>query len=60
MARIFGSAETLYVNDTYQFVDYSQYIATAFNEADKVKRRNEIFLIDCEKAFTMGRRFASA
>lgn len=60
LARIFGRSESLYVNDTYQFTDYSQYVVTAFNEADKTKRRKEFFPIDCEKAFAMGRRFASA
>lgn len=59
MARIFGSSESLYVNDTYQFADYSKYVVTAFNEVDKAKRRKEIFPVDCEKAFAMGKRFAS-
>lgn len=57
--RLFGSVETLFVTDTYQFNDYSKYVATAFNEADKAKRRQEIFPADCEKAFNMGVRFAT-
>ncbi|CUH94742.1 hypothetical protein P22_0808 [Propionispora sp. 2/2-37] len=60
LARIFGSSEPLYVNDTYQFADYSKYVTTAFNEADKAKRRKEIFPVDCRKAFAMGKRFASS
>lgn len=57
--RIFGAAESLVVTDTYQFSDYSQYVATAFDEAAKAKRRQDIFPVDCEKAFQMGVRLAA-
>ena len=56
--RIFGSAESLLVTDTYQFSDYSQYVATAFDGAAKAKRRQEVFPMDCEKAFELGARLA--
>ena len=56
--RIFGSAESLVVTDTYQFRDYSQYVTTAFDEAAKAKRHQEVFPKDCEKAFAMGARLA--
>lgn len=59
LERLFGAAETLLATDTYQFSDYSKYVATAFNEADKAKRRQEIFPKDCEKAFDLGARFAA-
>lgn len=59
LGRTFGSCEALYVNDTYQFDDYSKYVVTSFKEADKAKRRQEVFPADCEKAFTMGVRFAA-
>lgn len=57
--RIFGSSESLYVNDTYQFNDYSKYVMTMFNEANKAKRRKEVFPMDCDKAYKMGEKFAS-
>ncbi|SMD15015.1 flavodoxin family protein [Sporomusa malonica] len=57
--RLFGTTETLLATDTYQFSDYSKYVVTAFNEADKAKRRQEIFPTDCEKAFDMGARFVT-
>lgn len=58
LQRFFGSAESLYVTDTYQFDDYSKYVSTAFNAEEKAKRRKEEFPKDCRKAFDMGVRFA--
>lgn len=52
--RILGPTESLYVTDTYQFIDYSKYVATGFNEEEKAKRRKEEFPKDCQKAFDMG------
>lgn len=57
--RFFGATESLLVTDTYQFSDYSKYVATAFDESAKAKRRQDVFPKDCEKAFEMGIRFAS-
>lgn len=54
-----GSTESLVVTDTYQFSDYSKYVVTAFDEAAKAKRRDEVFPKDCQKAFEMGVRFAN-
>ncbi|UZW13540.1 flavodoxin family protein [Clostridium pasteurianum] len=59
MERIFGMFESLAVNDTYQFNDYSKYVVTAFDEEKKAKVRREQFPIDCQKAFDMGVRFAT-
>ena len=56
--RLFGSSESLYVTDTYQFDDYSKYVSTRFNVEEKTKRRDEEFPKDCRKAFDMGVRFA--
>jgi multimeric flavodoxin WrbA len=56
--RVFGASETLTVTDTYQFDDYSKYVATAFNPEEKAKRRDQVFPKDCQKAFDMGARFA--
>ncbi len=59
MKRTFGSAESLFVTDTYQFDDYSKYVVTKFNPVEKAKRRQEAFPKDCNKAFEMGARFAT-
>jgi len=58
MNHIFGSCETLIVTDTYQFEDYSKYVSTLFNVDEKKRRREEVFPIDCQKAFEMGVRIA--
>jgi len=54
--RILGKAESLFVTDTYQFDDYSKYVATAFDANEKLKRRKEVFPQDCKKAFELGKR----
>ncbi|MBI6871226.1 flavodoxin family protein [Clostridium aciditolerans] len=56
--RIFGSFESLTVNDTYQFDDYSKYVVTVFDEKKKAEVRKEQFPKDCQAAFDMGVRFA--
>lgn len=57
MKNIFGGiSESLFVNDTYQFDDYSKYVSTAFSQEEKEKRRKEEFPNDCKKAFHMGVR----
>ncbi|MDF2988681.1 MAG: flavodoxin [Eubacterium sp.] len=57
MKNIFGGiSESLFVNDTYQFDDYSKYVSTAFSQEEKEKRRKEEFPNDCKKAFDMGVR----
>ncbi len=60
LTRTFGSSESLLVTDTYQFSDYSKYVVTSFNPVEKAKRREEVFPLDCSKAFDMGVRFAAA
>ena len=55
---VLGSSETLYSNDTYQFDDYSKMVADRFDLEKKAKQREEVFPIDCEKAYDMGIRFA--
>ena len=57
--RVFGSIETMSSHDTYQFDDYSKYVADLFDPEEKVKRRNEVFPRDLEKAFNMGVRIAN-
>lgn len=54
-----GYSETLCAYDTYQFTDYSRYEASAFNEADKAKRRDEQFPKDLQNAFELGKRLVA-
>jgi multimeric flavodoxin WrbA len=57
LKNIFGGiSESLFVNDTYQFDDYSKYVSTAFDSQEKERRRQEEFPRDCKKAFDMGAR----
>jgi multimeric flavodoxin WrbA len=56
-ARIFGYSESMYSTDTYQFDDYSKYVADRFDPVEKAKWRKEVFPQDCQKAFEMGARF---
>jgi multimeric flavodoxin WrbA len=59
MNRIFGGpSESLLATDTCQFDDYSKYVASAFDIEAKVKRREQVFPLDCQKAYDMGARFA--
>jgi multimeric flavodoxin WrbA len=58
LSRIFGASETLLATDTYQFDDYSKYVAPGMDAEAKAKRRKEVFPEDCRKAFEMGPRFA--
>jgi multimeric flavodoxin WrbA len=60
LRRIFGDSEYLCSFDTYQFDDYSKVVATRFEPKKKAQRRKEVFPIDCQKAFDMGARFATA
>ena len=57
LEKIFGSSEALCSYDTYQFEDYSKYVAPRFDPLKKAKRRAEVFPKDCENAFAMGARF---
>lgn len=57
LSRIFGASETLLATETYQFDDYSKYVAPGMDAEAKAKRRKEVFPEDCRKAFEMGVRF---
>lgn len=59
MKLIFGKAELLIVNDTYQFDDYSKYVSTRFDEKAKAKHREQQFPLDCKKAFLLGERLVT-
>lgn len=59
MKMIFGSSETLISYETVQFPDFSKVVATAYDVEARLKRRAEIFPLDCQKAFDMGVRLAT-
>ena len=59
MARTFGNAESLIVTSTYQFDDYSKYAMTLFKGETRLKRRETVFINDCNKAFELGKRLCS-
>lgn len=59
LSRTFGSGESLYSFDTFQFDDYSKYETRGFDAAEKAKGRDERFPEDCEKAYDLGMRLAA-
>jgi len=54
LKRIFGPSQYLLAMDTYQFEDYSKVAAGHWDEKAKAKRREEVFPLDCQKAFELG------
>jgi multimeric flavodoxin WrbA len=59
LKMVFGHSEYLMVTDTYQFDDYSKYVNTRYDPMEKAKRRDEVFPLDCQKAYEMGIRFTN-
>jgi multimeric flavodoxin WrbA len=60
LKRIFGSSESLASFDTYQVDDYSKLVAPRFDPVKKAARRKEVFPLDCQKAYDIGVKFATA
>jgi multimeric flavodoxin WrbA len=56
MKRLFGSCESLIATSTYQFDDYSKYAMTYFDGKKRLKRRETVFLEDCQKSFELGKK----
>lgn len=56
--RSFSRPAVLYINDTYQFSDYSKYMVECFSEQEKALQRETQFPLDCQKAFELGRDLA--
>jgi multimeric flavodoxin WrbA len=52
--RLIGSAKTVLSTATYQTTDYEKYGMTMFSEADRKKRREEVFPADLKRAFELG------
>ena len=60
MNMILGKAESLMSYETYQFEDYSKVVAEGIDEAQRRKRREEVFPVDCERAFNLGAKLVTA
>ena len=52
--------ERLYAFDTYQFADYSKYVAPCFDEKEKARHRDEQFPKDLQMAHEAGVRMAQS
>jgi len=59
LKNTFGSSSSLVVTSTYQFDNYDKYAISIINGNKRLKRRETVFLQDCEKAFLLGRKLAS-
>ena len=57
-SRILGPAQSLLCTETWQVSDYSKYEMNRFNVAERKKRREEVFPLDLNKAFEMGKALA--
>ncbi len=58
LRRTFGESEYMCCFDTLQFNDYSKVLATRFDPVKKKKRHEEVFPLDCQRAYEMGVRLA--
>ena len=56
IGMMFGSCETLYACDTYQFSDYSKYYAGMWDEKHKAEHRDKQFPIDLKNAYELGKK----
>ena len=54
--QFFGYCETLTAYNTYQFTDYSKYMADIIDEKEKAEQREKQFPKDLENAFDLGKR----
>jgi multimeric flavodoxin WrbA len=59
LRMIFGACQSLFSFDTFQFNDYSKVVADRFDPDKKARRREEIFPMDCQKAFQLGAGIAA-
>ncbi|MFH1480136.1 MAG: flavodoxin family protein [Pseudomonadota bacterium] len=59
-SMLFGSVETLASTDAFHVEDYTKIVGDAVEAVveRKQKHRQEVFPLDCEKAFDMGAKFA--
>ena len=60
MQRVFGNCETLLCTDTMQVRDYSKFYMELYDGAEKKRRHEEVFPLDCRRAMELGRRLAGS
>jgi multimeric flavodoxin WrbA len=53
-SRFIGDTEYMFASETYQFSDYSKYMTTGMDPEARKKRNEEVFPLDCKKAYDMG------
>jgi len=58
LKNTFGSSTSLVITSTYQFDNYDEYAISIINGKKRLKRRETVFLEDCEKAFLLGKKLA--
>jgi multimeric flavodoxin WrbA len=58
LARMFGDAESFFVNETLQFEDYDKVVFSYFDPEERKERRKTVFPQDCDRAFKLGVRLA--
>lgn len=56
LKNTFGSSVSLIVTSTYQFDNYDDYAISILNGRKRLKRRNTVFIKDCEKAYSLGKK----
>ena len=56
MDWILGPAELIEANGVWQFDDYSKYDAAMFDVEERRKRHEEVFPLDLQRAYEIGRR----
>jgi len=56
---ILGPSRVLVSTETYQIENYSKYKMSRFNEEERLRRRKEIFPLDCQKAYEIGAEMAA-
>lgn len=59
LEKTFGECELMISTDTLQYRDYDKCEHGMFDKDSKIKRHKEVFPIDRERAFELGRRIAS-
>lgn len=58
ITHIYGKPYRICAFNTYQFSDYSKYVADIFDENEKSKHHNEVFPEDLKKAYQAGGKMA--
>lgn len=55
LGMVFSKPDVIYVNNTYQFDDYSKYTVRCFSEHEKRTHKETQFPVDCQSAFNLGK-----